>query len=292
MVSSVDPSASVATVAPPSVAETIVPSVPASDPVATAKPPKTPKPPKSATPSQPTGPAMANLIITKFITDAEQIVAGAHTNARVTVKNDGTADAAPFDIGVGYGRDDGLGVGGYSPVPVDGLAAGESVQVTVSISLDDAGAVTFTATADSGDVITESNEDDNSSTLSKTAVSLPNLAWGAKAFAATPYPGGVSGYDLDYDILNTGTADVTQIIAIEVAYSSADGTTGTFGGQYCCDIYQPPVLGAGKEQTHGVGIYNFPRPGTYSMVATLDPDNAIAESNETDNVTTYTVVVP
>ena len=66
------PSIAVPSVAVPSVAPSALPT----DPLATTKLPKTPKPPKSATPSQPTGPAAANLIVTKFVTDVDPIVAG------------------------------------------------------------------------------------------------------------------------------------------------------------------------------------------------------------------------
>lgn len=41
-----------------------------------------------------------------------------------------------------------------------------------------------------------------------------------------------------------------------------------------------------------VESYNFPAPGTYTVVATLDSDKVIQESNENDNTATYEVTVP
>ncbi len=102
----------------------------------TPKPPKPTNPPKSVAPTEPPGPSLPNLIVTKFVTDAERVVVGQHTDARVTIKNEGTEDAGTFDVGISYSRDDGLGLGSYSGMPIDGLAAGESVQVTVNISIE------------------------------------------------------------------------------------------------------------------------------------------------------------
>ena len=149
--------------------QSVEPSVPASEPTATVPPSGTPTPPPTAPP--PTGPSLANLVITKFVAANDPIVVGVKTNGRVTIKNEGTADAGPFELSWGFAGDSGGG-GGNLPQPVDGLAAGDSVQLTVDLSLDFDGGYTFTATADSGKVIAESNEDDNTATLHVTAISL------------------------------------------------------------------------------------------------------------------------
>ena len=279
----------------PTFASSAAPTLAASEPPAslspaTLAPAKTPKPPKTAPPS--TGPSLPNLVITKFVAANDPIQAGVKTSGRVTIKNEGTADAGPFDLSWGFSGDAGGG-GGNRPQPVDGLAAGDSVQLTVDLSVDFAGGDTFTATADSGNVITESNEDDNSATLHVTVISLANLAWPDGGFSLTPNPD-VGGYDINFQVQNSGTADAPQF-KISFAWSSSL-SSGTFPTADCCVGGPQGTLGgiaagAVSGQT-SVESYNFPAPGTYTVVATLDPNNVIPESNEDDNTATYQVTVP
>src|SRR5689334_17893838 len=137
-----------------------VESVPPTSALESSPPTKTPKPPKSARPSQPSGPPAPNLVITKFVTDDDQFVVDIHSQVRITIKNEGTVDAGLFELGISF--TDGVGGGGITPTPVDGLAAGESFQIPIIINPLAPGNVTYTATADSGDAVSESNEDDNS----------------------------------------------------------------------------------------------------------------------------------
>ena len=286
------PSASAEPSAVPSSALTsATPLVLPSAPAITDAPAKTPKPPKTAPPS--TGPSLPNLVITKFVAATDPIVVGAKTSGRVTIKNEGTADAGPFDLSWGFSADEGGGGGGNVPQPVDGLAAGDSVQLTVDLSLDFGGGFTFTATADSGKVITESNEDDNNATLHVTAIGLANLAWPDLAFSVTLDTAGNGGYDINYQVNNTGTADAPPF-KIGVAFSSSL-SSGTFAEQDCCwgGPGTPENLAAGSESGMFSAVgYNFPEPGTYTVTATLDAENIIPESNEDDNTATYLVIVP
>jgi hypothetical protein len=257
----------------------------------TPPPSKTPKPPKTAPPS--TGPSLPNLVVTKFVAATDPIVAGAKTNGRVTIKNEGTADAGPFDLSWGFSADEGGGGGGNLPKPVDGLAAGDSVQLTVDLSLDFGGGYTFTATADSGNVITESNEDDNDATLHVTAISQANLVWPDGGFSVTA-DAELGGYDVNYQVQNSGTADAPQF-KISLAWSSPD-SSGTFPTADCCVGGPQGILGGiAAGATSGettIESYHFPAPATYTVVATLDSDKAIPESNEDDNTATYQVTVP
>ena len=259
-------------------------------PPSTLPPSKTPKPPTTAPPS--TGPSLPNLVIAKFVAANDPIQAGVKTNGRVTIKNEGTADAGPFDLGWGFSADEGGGGGGNRPQPVDGLAAGDSVQLTVDLSLDLGGGYTFTATADSGNVIAESNEDDNSATLHVTAVSDVNLVWPEGAFSVTPDVD-LGGYDLNFQAQNTGTAPTTMSFSIGFAWSSSLAS-GTFPSEDCC--FGGPgtveILAAGALSTqYAVQGYSFPSPATYTVVATLDSTNIIPESDETDNTATVQVDV-
>lgn len=278
-------SASALATAPGSAAPSVpAVSAPPSTEVATPKPSKPPK----ATP--PTGPAQANLIVSKVATKADPFLTGVDTQIDVTIKNVGNAEAGSFSIGVSYLRDDGLGQGTQSGAPVDGLAAGKSVRVAVNYTLPDPGAVTFTATVDIGDEVAESNEDDNTGTLSVTAVAaLPNLV--IDSFTMQPDPENPGDYRSDYEVRNSGTADLTQPFQVAYTWALASGGVGSFDGDSCC-THPQPVLAAG--QTAGIthSALHFPSSGTYIVTIAADPANEISESDETDNYATASVNVP
>ena len=274
----------------PSIAASAAPSVLPSEPPVTPPPSKTPKPPKTAPPS--TGPSLPNLVITKFVAATDPIQAGVKTDGRVTIKNEGTADAGPFDLGYGFSADDGSSFGGNSPLPVDGLAAGDSIQLTVNLSLDVGGGYTFTARADSNKAITESNEDDNSTTLHVTVSSLPNLVF-TDGVSVTVDTQGNGGYDINYQVQNTGTAATTVSFTITFAWSSSLAS-GTFPSEDCCFAgpgTEDGLAAGGVSAHYSVSGYNFPSPATYTFVATLDSTDVIQESNEDDNTATYQVTV-
>jgi len=265
--------------ASPSLALTPVPS----------RPPKTSKPVKSVAPS---GPSLPNLVITKFTSSVDRVIVGAKTDGRVTIKNVGTADAGNFDLGISWAENNGLGGGAESPTAVDGLAAGDSVQVTVDISQTNPGDYTYTAQADSDQQVTESNEDDNTNTLAETAVSLANLAFAPNGFTITPDEAANNGYDLNMRIQNTGTADVTDSFDVGFTWYS-DTTSGTFDPFECCTTEGGPVIAAGAST--GEEIWsgnNFPAPGNYAVYAYLDSGSVVDESSEDDNEARFDITVP
>jgi hypothetical protein len=276
--------ASVPPTGEPSTQPTLVPS--ASVPTATSL--KTPKPPKATSSA---GSGQANLVIAKFSADADPFVAFVDTRGRVTVKNIGSADAGSFSIGVSYERDDGLGYGSYSGVPVDGLDAGDSVQVEVDLSLQDTGAITFTAKADADGAIGESNEDDNTATLSVTALKAQaNLVF--DSFSLTVDTLNAGGYGLNYRLRNSGTANVTDFIEISFTWAASfSGDTGTFPEQQCCYAHGPTFV-PGDSMGESYGPVYFPQADSYVVTAAADPANDIQESDESDNYATDAVTVP
>jgi len=238
--------------------------------------PKTPMPVKS-----PTGPTLPNLVITRFTTSDDPVVVGAKTDGKVTIKNTGTADAGAFSLGLSWNNDNGLGSGADSPVAVDGLAAGDSVQVTVDLSLTDAGSFTFTAEADSSHAVAESSEDDNTKTLATTAVSLANLYFAVPV--SVVFEDG--GYDVKFKVGNSGTADASGVYFDVFAFDSA-GIQTDLGKE---PVFDPIVAGTTAGFVQGV---DFPASGDYKLYVLLDPDNTIDESNENDNEGGTDVTVP
>ena len=247
--------------------------------------PKTPRPVKSVAPS---GPSLPNLVITKFTSSVDRIIVGAKTDGRVTIKNAGTADAGAFDLGISWAENSGLGGGADIPTTVDGLAAGDSVQVTVDISQAAPGDYTYTAEADSGQQVTESNEDDNTNTLQASAVSLANLAWAPNGFTITPDQ--ISGYNFNMTISNTGTADVTTSFDVSFTWYS-DTSSGTFDPFQCCTTEGGPAIAAGDQRQVSWGIPS-PASGNYAVYAYLDSGNVVDESSEDDNQARFDLTIP
>src|SRR5690242_3789036 len=225
-------SASTAPPAAPSAVATVepsltLPSVPPSVDLGTPAPSKTPKPPR-ATPSA--GSSLPNLVISKFVSEANPFIAGVDTKGRVTIKNIGGADAGSFTVGDSYALDNGQGIGGYSGIPVDGLAAGDSVQVEVDITEPDVTAVTWTAEVDTDNVIAESNEDDNKAFLRLSALpAVANLV--IDTFTIQPNFANPGTYTVDWVIHNVGTADVDQEIVIETDWYADGVGSGSLPGQ-------------------------------------------------------------
>ena len=149
--------------------------------------------------------------------------------------------------------------------------------------------MTFTATADSGEAIAESNEDDNTLTMHATSVApMPNLS--IDNFTVTPDPDHVGGYMFDWVIRNSGTADVTARIVIHTGYGSGN-VGGVFEDISCCS-HPEPMLAAGDTLGMGTGPSYFPQSGTYILTSTVDPENLTLETDETDNGFTTSVDVP
>ena len=268
-----------ATPATSTIPTNVIPSLePTAVPTDTTTPTKKPKPSATAA-----GPALPNLVITKFTASADPIPTGAHTDGRVTIKNTGTADAATFDLGISDARVDGLGGGAFSPVTVDGLAAGDSVQVTVNLSLSDPGDYTLTAEVDVNDAITESNEDDNTKTLSATAVSLPNLL--PENLSGGPDNMVADYYVLEYTISNTGSAAADNFSVLTFDYAP-DGTMDTIDRFVVTTPLEP-----GDHLLENYDVHAT-QSGTYRVYASIDPDNTVAESDETDNEAGLDVSMP
>jgi hypothetical protein len=276
----------------PSLSATVLPSlVTSAEPSLvseTTEPSKPTKPPKSPKPTQPTGPAVPNLIVTKFTTDEDRFVVDIHAQVRVTVKNDGTADAGPFDLGISF--TDGVGGGGITPTSVDGLAAGDSIQLTIVISPLAAGNLTYTATADAGDSVAESNEDDNTGTLAIAVVDLPNIGFFDEPFKIVQLPG-ETGYRLQYNYKNLGDVTVETIFTISFDWSSINAS-GNFPADDCCGTSHGMHWGPGAETLSNNGPFNFPTGGDYTVTVTLDSANVVEESDETDNKQSAQVTVP
>jgi subtilase family serine protease len=172
---------------------------------------------------------------------------------------------------------------------VDGLPAGESVQLPIIINPLAPGNVTYTATADSGDAVSESNETDNSKDLSIAVVDNINLAFVPGGFSVDPQNDDGT-FTIRFAITNNGTADLNHFFRVGISWKSKVNGEGTFDDEACCS-HPAPDLAAGSS----VGFSTqerFPASGDYALILLIDPDNDIAESSETDNGDFETLHVP
>lgn len=282
-VTSVAPSLSSQSAAPTTGAATTKPTKKPrkTDAVVSEAPSATPEPTQTATASGP------NIAITGFVSTTDQVLAGAPSTGRVSLLNNGPLEVGQFFVGITWVGADGLSQGFTSPVSVEGMTPGQSFDVTVDLSLSDPGDVIFTAKADTDDVLKESNEEDNSKTLSITAVSLPNLKFSAAEYkldALNTIPNGIDqNGQLIYDyiwtftvgIQNTGSA-ATATYQIGLYYLDA-------GGQR---IEEPVVPFDTPLQPGGNLSYEFNEPvlqDTTRLYLELDPLDDIVEFDESDN---------
>lgn len=274
----------------PSAAASVQPSIgleslSPTPPVETSGPPKTPKPPKSARPSQSASAPGPNLVVTKFVTDDDRFVVDIHSEVRVTVKNAGNEDAGPFKVGISF--TDGVGGGGTAPTQVDGLPAGDSIQVSIIISPLAAGNLIYTATADSAGEVAESNENDNSKDLSVQVIDNVNLAFVPGMVLVDRQDDGT--YQLSAQVKNTGSSDLNDRFQIGITWQYSGGS-GTFPTLSCCS-HRPPMISAGGSIGLGEQV-SFPASGGYVVTLLLDPNDDITESSDSDNADFETVTVP
>jgi hypothetical protein len=249
---------------------------PTTAPTDTPPPAKTPKP------------ATANLVITKFELDDNYILVETPTDYLVTVKNTGSADAGPFSVSVLEANEDDGSHSQSDPKMVNGLAAGKSTKVTISISLPKAGHWRLTATADSNAAVDESNEEDNDSEVSaRVLAGLPDLAWSGSGFTMTPDAQKPGYFDIAAQFANQGTDDLAQESAfIGITwYRDEDGASG--------DLTPMPLTDMAKGEVRLLeGSQQMPGPGTYTVYALLDRDHVLNELSSDNNETSIRLTVP
>jgi subtilase family serine protease len=294
---SIGPSASEtpASSAPPSVeAPSAVASTPAA---ATIKPTKKPRKTNAvataeatASPTESASVAGPNIAVTGFVSITDRILVGAQSSGRVSLLNDGPLEVGQFYVGVTWVGADGLSQGFSSPVSVGGMVPGQSLDITVDLSLSDPGDVIFTASADTDNVLQESNEEDNTKTLSITAVSLPNLTFGMAEFDITDAGSTPSGIDQNGVPIFSNYWEFTLVVRNAGSVAAPPYSLRAYYYDAAGQIVENPVvpfdesIPAGGQATHedflepvGVGFQ------ADRLYLELDPVNDIEEFDEGDN---------
>jgi subtilase family serine protease/subtilisin family serine protease len=178
---------------------------------------------------------------------------------------------------------------------VERIPAGGSGSAQVTLALTNtmpsvAGARRIQVLVDSNNLIAESNEEDNSAvkSLPVTAAAAPNLVMLAENIGFDPpHPtvgGGDSAVTISAVVLNRGTAPASNIVVQFVDIST--GRPLPIGEEQLIDAIA--VGGSGVAQ---VTMPTAGRLGDYQIRVSVDPNNLIAESDETDNKNTATLTV-
>ena len=265
-----------------------------------------------------------NLTITKTNTVSDAVVLGDSFTWTITVTNSGTS-AADFAIGEII-LSDSLPTGATYAVTsspagtncaIDGsnvltctptgsplsIATSGSLAVAISVTPTSIGSLANTATVDPNNEISESNETDNTGSNTVT-VSAPNLTI-TKTNAVSDAVVLGDSFTWTITVTNSGTsaADfaIGEIIlsdslptgATYAVTSSPAGTNCAIDGSNvltCTPTGSP--LSIATSGSLAVAISVTPTSiGSLANTATVDPDNEIAESNETDNTGSNTVTV-
>ena len=219
----------------------------------------------------------ADLMVTALRSNASSYNVGDTITVTATVKNQGLRGAGGFYVS--------LTSAGLSTQTryVSSLGAGNSTTVSfiyTAPSLSSTRNISITATADSTGAVTESNESNNTRSTSFTVIALPDLT--------------VTALSGDKSLYEAGDTVTVSATVKNIGPTSAGATTvrltlpniGTF-------TQSLSALGAGASRTV---TFAFTAPTSLSpqsitVTAYADPDNRIAESNESNNSRTAIISV-
>jgi len=221
--------------------------------------------------------SLPDLIVSALSADKSQYMPGDTITVTATVANQGQRSAGGFYVALT--SPDLSAQSKY----VSSLAAGGSTNIIFTYTASQYTSnksITVTATADSTGVIAETNENNNTRSATFTVLALPDLT-------VTSLAGDKALYEAGETI--TITASIKNIGA-----SASPATTVRLSvpniGAYSKSI---SALGAGASQ---VATFTFTAPVSLTaqnitVTATVDPDNLIAEANESNNTRSATVSV-
>lgn len=193
-----------------------------------------------------------------------------------TVRNSGTAGSAATTAVVAIS---GTTVG---TVNVPALAAGAQTTVSVTAGTRATGTYPLTVTVDPANTVAESDETNNA-------------ASGSVVVSSGPEP---TSADLQVSLTGTSPASPTPTDVITVTGTARNtGTAGSAATTVALTLNGTAVgtanvgaLAAGAQQNVSISI-GTRAAGTYTLVASVDPTNTVAESNESNNSATASLVV-
>lgn len=221
-----------------------------------------------------------------------RVAAGGTGQLIFALRNLGAADAGPFSLRATLQREDGGAAMVLARLDVAGVSAGASTPQSLTVQLpDDAqpGVHTLTVAIDPEGQVDESSRDNNVVVaLSPVTILAPrrdvNLA--VAGLSLTPREARAGDQVVArYTVANGGTSSVPAGMKVRL-FLSLDAERTNDDAVLGEDLL--PSLGAGESLTRELR-FDLPaglRAGTYAVLAIADPDDALAETSENDNVAT------
>ncbi|MEA2569092.1 MAG: large repetitive protein [Acidobacteriota bacterium] len=205
---------------------------------------------------------------------------GSTVTAKITVSNIGAQQANPTTLTIYAGAAGSRSIGTKS-IGTLAPSAISSVEVTFAAT-EMVGTQTITAVADSGNVVSEIREDDNSATATLTVSGKPDLV--AYANEITTAPARLQPNQqgtLAITIHNIGEGDATSAgYAIYDTYNNSETL-----------LKKSTVAAVAAKNAQVISIPVTLAGGVHSIRVVVDPDALIAETDETNNATTKSVSV-
>lgn len=210
---------------------------------------------------------LPDLTVTSLYTNTYPLVEGQPYDLEWEVDNIGSADATQT-----FYTD--LYIGGQYVTSwyTNGLPAGWYTTGSGTFTTSPAGTWDVTVITDSTNVVSESDESNNTLTITLTWQSsgLPDLTVSSIWTTTSPLVSGQS-YDLEWEVDNIGNADATETFYTDLY----------IGGQYVTSWYTNG-LSAGWYTT-AQGNFTTSPAGTWDVTVVTDSSNAVPESNESNN---------
>ncbi len=220
---------------------------------------------------------------------------GTTPSVPTTIQNTSTTAAASFAVRYVLSVDNIIGNADDITIGTQtiaaGLAAGATTTFTASLDIQPSnfalGSYYLAAVADSGSVLSESNEADNTAitTSASLIVARPDLRAEISASAQTVTPGNPVVANI-----TVRNASAVQTPGFDVrVYLSADGVVGAGDVLLQTIFIGTDTLGLAANGSAtiplSVPLPTSATPGTYRLIVVADPDNVVAESNELNNTT-------
>ena len=220
---------------------------------------------------------------------------GTTASVPTTIRNTSTTAAAPFAVRYVLSVDNIIGNADDITIGTQtiaaGLAAGATTTFTASLDIEPGnlalGSYYLAAVADSGSVLSESNEADNVAitTSASLIVARPDLRAEISASAQTVTPG--DPVVANITVRNASAVQTPGFVVL--VYLSADGTVGAGDVLLQTVTIGTDRLGLAANASAtiplSVPLPTSATPGTYRLIVVADPDNVVSESNESNNTT-------
>jgi subtilase family serine protease len=230
------------------------------------------------------GGGQPDLLVADLASDATSVTAGSTVKLQFSIRNGGTSTASSTKHDVVLSADGTLNDQDavLSSVTTSVLppSTSQTFQVDVKIPAEGSGELFIGVIADSGKVVAESQESNNSANLKLQVSQLPDLVVKDLSISKTTINPG-ENLRVDFAVLNQGSAN-TPAHAQEVRLSSdnvadandlllttlsSNGINAGISSQFVIDLRIPQDIA----------------PGRYFIVVVADGRSAIAETNEANN---------